>query len=85
MIRKQLRLRGNTADFERERRCLEVLQGLKHPNIVDLLCSYTYRKEHSLVFKCEDMNLNDFLGLTKRYGDFASNTVFYTVRASLFV
>ena len=37
------------------------------------------------MFKCEDMNLNEFLGLTKRYGDFASNTVFYTVRAFLFI
>lgn len=85
MIRKQLRLSGNTAGFERERRCLEVLQGLKHPNIVDLLCSYTFKKEHSLVFKCEDLNLNEFLGLTEKYGDFTSDTVFYTVCASLLV
>ena len=72
---------GKTASFERERKCLEVLQGLEHPNIVDLLCAYTYRKEHSLVFKCEDINLNEFLALPHRYGDFVSDTVFFTVRA----
>ncbi len=32
------------------------------------------------MFKCEDLNLNEFLTLTERYGDFVSDTVFYTVR-----
>lgn len=33
------------------------------------------------MFKCEDLNLNEFLALPERYGDFVSDTVFYTVRA----
>lgn len=85
VIRKQLRLSGNTEGFERERRCLGILQNLKHENIVELLCSYTYREKNSLLFKCEDMNLDEFLSREDRYKDFSSDIVFYRVSVSLLI
>ncbi len=51
---------------------------MKHPNIADLLCSYTYKQEHSLLFELEDMDLSNFLKLDHRYKDFKSNTTFFT-------
>ncbi|KAL8822202.1 MAG: hypothetical protein Q9191_007058, partial [Dirinaria sp. TL-2023a] len=76
VIRKQIRFNENIEGFARERSCLEILQQLKHPNIVELLCSYTYKGEHSLIFPCEDMDLDDFFK-KGRYRDFQSNPTFY--------
>ena len=78
VIRKQIRFQGNDKGFKREKNCLELLQELKHPNIIELLCSYTsYRGDHNFVFPCEDMDLNDFFKLPDKYKDFASPYVFY--------
>ena len=63
------------ADFDRER---DILQEAKHENVVDLLYSYTYEGEYSLLFKLEPMDLNDFFQQEQRYKDFESNTTFYT-------
>lgn len=39
-----------TADFELELENLSILKHLKHPNIVELLGSYTYKNMHNLIF-----------------------------------
>ena len=45
---------------------------------MDLLGSYTYKGEHSLLFECQDMDLDDFLKCKDRHKDFRSNTTFFT-------
>ena len=45
---------------------------------MDLLCSYTYKQEHSLIFELQDMDLSAFFKLPKRYKYFRSNATFYT-------
>ena len=78
VIRKQLIFSGDKKSFDKEREVLRLLQQIKHPNIADLLCSYTYKQEHSLIFELEDMDLSEFLKLDHRYKDFESNTTFFT-------
>ena len=38
---------------------LEILRTLKHPNIVELLGSYTYKNTHNLLFPLADMSLHE--------------------------
>ena len=78
MIRKQLQCKGDKKSFDKERNILSLLQQIKHRNIADLLCSYTYNQEYSLLFELEDMDLSEFLKLKRRYKDFESNTTFFT-------
>lgn len=39
---------------------LELLRTLKHPNIMELLGSYTYKETHNLLFPIADMNLHEY-------------------------
>lgn len=76
VIRKQIRFQGNNVSFKNEKECLETLRQLRHPNIVELLCSYTYRDLHNFIFPDEGMNLSEFLeteSSEKTHGDFHSN------------
>jgi serine/threonine protein kinase len=63
--------------FHREIKSLLLLQRIKHPNIVELLCAYTYNSEHSLLFPCLDMDLSHFLSRHERYGMFTADVTFY--------
>jgi len=60
-----------------------MLHFLRHPNIVDLLGSYTYRGEHSLLFPELDMDLADFFREKDRYGTFVDDTRFYSALKGL--
>lgn len=70
IIHKQLRSNLDVETFKRERDCLTRLHKLHHHKIVDLLCSYTYNKEHSLLFPRKAMDLEVFLQREERYEHF---------------
>jgi serine/threonine protein kinase len=64
IIRKQVecRQRDDMAVFQKELENLSLLSYLKHPNIVQLYCSYIYRQRQNLIFAVADGgSLADFL------------------------
>lgn len=50
VVRKEFKPRREKAEYELELRNLSILRLLKHPNIVELLGSYTYRGKHNFIF-----------------------------------
>jgi len=56
---------------------LRVLNQLKHPNIVELLGSYTYDNQDCFLFPLFQMDLHAFLALPQRYGEFEKDVTFY--------
>lgn len=50
-MRKEFKPQRKKADFELELRNLSILRLLKHPNIIELLGSYTYREKHNFIFR----------------------------------
>ena len=63
VVRKELKVTHPTHsdDFERECQVLSLLNCLDHPNIVELLGSYTYGGIHSLIFPVAEYNLGQLL------------------------
>ncbi len=63
-MRKELKATHPThsKDFERECRVLSFLNCLDHPNIVELLGSYTHNGIHSLIFPVAEYDLSKLLG-----------------------
>lgn len=63
LIRKELKLRSseNSADFRREIEVLSFLNSLNHPNIVELLGSYTCKGIHNLLFLPASGDLSQLL------------------------
>lgn len=66
VIRKELKARNSTGseDFQRECRVLSYLNCLDHPNIVELLGSYTHNGIHSLIFSVAEYDLDKLLEMT---------------------
>lgn len=64
VIRKELKATHSTSseDFERECRVLSFLSCLDHPNMVELLGSYTQNGIHSLIFPLAEYDLSKLLG-----------------------
>ena len=62
-MRKELKVTHPTHshDFERECQVLSILNCLDHPNIVELLGSYTHGGIHSLIFPVAEYNLGQLL------------------------
>jgi serine/threonine protein kinase len=56
---------------------LRLLHTLRHPNIVPLLGSYTYKDEHNLLFPYFEMDLEKFLNKDIRTGEFNRDSTFY--------
>lgn len=50
VVRKEFKPQRKIAEYELELRNLSILRLLKHPNIVELLGSYTYRGKHNFIF-----------------------------------
>jgi serine/threonine protein kinase len=63
--------------FRKEIDCLQILRMLKSPNIVELLCSFTYMNHCHLIFPQLPMNLSEFLKREERFGDFVHDITFY--------
>ncbi|KAL8995133.1 MAG: hypothetical protein Q9169_005076 [Polycauliona sp. 2 TL-2023] len=63
VIRKELKIKhpGETVDFKRECRVLSYLNCLEHPNIVELLGSYTHQGVHNLIFPLAEYDLHRLL------------------------
>ena len=49
-MRKEFKPLRTEAEYELELRNLSILKVLKHPNIIELLGSYTYRDKHNFIF-----------------------------------
>ena len=79
VVRKRLKTGKTEAarrDYDREKECLELLRLLRHPNILELLASYTYRGEFNFLFPRLNMDLEQFLGLEDSFGDFRENLIY---------
>lgn len=63
MVRKELKAKNpeKSEAFERECRVLSFLNCLNHPNIVELLGSYTHDGVHSLLFPLAECDLSNLL------------------------
>ncbi len=83
VVRKKLNAKGKTKDFEREDRCLRLLNQLRHPNIIPLWGSYTHREEQNFLFPYIDMDLGKFLLGKSRHQDFQWDYTFYSALAGL--
>ncbi|KAI0442354.1 hypothetical protein F4803DRAFT_519717 [Xylaria telfairii] len=82
-VRKRLNVKGSTQDFDREVRCLRLLNQLRHPNIISLWGSYTYREEQNFLFPYIDMDLGKFLLAKTRHQEFQWDFTFYSALAGL--
>lgn len=83
VVRKRLKVRGRTDEFNREDKCLRLLNQLKHPNIIPLWGSYTYQEEHNFLFPYIDMDLGKFLMAKTRHEDFRWDFTFYSALTGL--
>jgi len=80
IVRKTLR---KDKYFAREKECLQVLDHLQHPNMVKLLASYSHSGSHHFLFPLLQMNLEKFLQLGERFGEFKNDFTFYTALQGL--
>ncbi|KAF8245664.1 kinase-like protein [Wilcoxina mikolae CBS 423.85] len=74
VVRKTLR---KDLFLEREKECLQILDHLRHPNIVKLLASYSHCEKHHFLFPLLPMDLERFLQLEARFGEFKNDFTFY--------
>lgn len=65
-------------NFTREKDNLELLRCIKHPNIVELFCSYTFMGDHFLLFPAEPMDLHKFFKQPQPLDSFSKELTFYT-------
>ena len=63
--------------LKREKECLQILDHLKHPNIVKLLASYSHYEQHHFLFPLLPIDLEKFLQLEGRFGEFKNDFTFY--------
>jgi serine/threonine protein kinase len=59
------------------------LNELKHPNIIELLSSYTYRGKHNFLFPLAQGDLAEFLTSNERPPQFQPDRAFYTALREL--
>jgi len=69
--------------LKREEECLQILDHLRHPNIVPLLASYNHCDNHNFLFPLLPMDLEHFLQLRERFGEFKDDFMFYTALQGL--
>ncbi|KAJ6258749.1 Serine/threonine-protein kinase [Drechslerella dactyloides] len=66
------------AMFKEEQRCLEILRVIKHPNILELLFSYTHKGKNCFLFPlARGGDLQDFLDGDSRTVDLAADEAVY--------
>lgn len=81
--RKEFEFHGS-GDHEKERRNLAILNHLAHPNILQLLGSYTSNGRHSLLFPlAESGNLAELLATERQLTSFTSDESLMIALASL--
>lgn len=75
---------NNADDHRQELDNLAILNHLKHPNIVELLASYTYQGKHSLLFpKAEHGDLANLFNVERQDTSFRSDSIFLAALARL--
>lgn len=80
-VQKEL---DNADDHRKELENLSILNHLKHPNIVELLSSYTYQNKHSLLFpRAQHGTLATLLQTNRLDTDFQSDTSLLVALAGL--
>ncbi|KAK6352409.1 hypothetical protein TWF730_009236 [Orbilia blumenaviensis] len=80
--------RSNTAgpedDYDKELKNLRILNELKHPNIIELVTSYTYRGKHNLVFPLMEGDLGTLLRADRaEYPSFQQDKTFLVALCEL--
>ena len=80
LVRKTLR---KDQFLERETECLQILDRLRHPNIVTLLASYSHCEKHHFLFPQFPSDLEHFLKRGERFGEFKNDRTFYTALEGL--
>ncbi|KAI9785126.1 MAG: hypothetical protein M1839_000764 [Geoglossum umbratile] len=85
IARKEFKLQNDdSCDHEIELHNLILLNDLKHPNITELLCSYTYRGKHNFLFPlAHGGDLATFLTQQDRPPSFQSDETFFTALSEL--
>ncbi|KAA8903438.1 kinase-like domain-containing protein [Sphaerosporella brunnea] len=85
VVRKKLRAGAKSGGryLQREMECLRILDHLRHPNIIQLLGSYTYRDSHYFLFPLFQLDLEHFLKLDDRFGHFDKDFTFFTALQGL--
>ncbi|OAL55032.1 kinase-like protein [Pyrenochaeta sp. DS3sAY3a] len=81
LVRKEL---GNTGNHRVELENLAILSHLRHPNIVELLASYTYDGRHNLIFPlAEGGTLHELFNHDPKTTFFKSDLIFFIAIAGL--
>lgn len=62
---------------------LKLLRTLRHPNIVPVMCSYTYNNDHNFLFPSYKLDLKQFLQTDVRLADFQWNFTFHLALCGL--
>ncbi|VUC26624.1 unnamed protein product [Clonostachys rosea] len=83
VVKKEIESQDQGEDWQRERTCLRLLNQLHHPNIIQLLGSYTHRGSHNFLFPFIDMNLKTFFEEEQAFGDFENRFVFFSALRGL--
>jgi serine/threonine protein kinase len=81
VIRKEAET--NKSDGSAEQRILKHLKRLSHPNVLELLASYTFRGTSNLIFPRAQQNLADFLRCEGRHECFSSDHNYFHALAGL--
>lgn len=76
-MRKKLKESASVDDFNNEKRILSYLRHLEHPNILQLLGSYTHRKTHNLLFPLAGEDLEHFMTKEQKSQRFFSDRFFF--------
>ncbi|KAL8878926.1 MAG: hypothetical protein Q9198_003363 [Flavoplaca austrocitrina] len=81
IVRKQIKKTRHTEpDFQREQHILSLLRCLRHPNIVQLLTSYTIHETHNFLFPVADGDLKTYFQKDQRPAELESeNDVFHAL------
>ncbi|CAH0027380.1 unnamed protein product [Clonostachys rhizophaga] len=83
VVKKIIKSQSQGQDWHRERTCLRLLNQLQHPNIIQLLGSYTHKGDHNFLFPFIDMNLKTFFASEQAFGDFGNKFVFFSALRGL--
>lgn len=69
--------------FKKELECLELLRCIRHSSIIELLASYEQHGDYFLLFPKLSMNLEDFLKMDTRIGEFGDDLTFFNALCGL--
>jgi len=84
-VRKEFKATVNKdTDYDNELRNLNILNQLRHPNIIELLASYTHKGEHNFIFPfARDGDLAALLARKERPVHFQSDESFFVALCGL--